>query len=388
VTVQDVIHLAIIGIIALTLADRCRTLRARPHDLAVRSMFLALVYLEIVFLLGFPPFYRAAYRLLGQVPSLPQLLQHAATMAMAHYIGLFALAVLNPEQPLADRRRALRRRRVVLLAFLGVLVLAYLLGPWRLRLTAVAGDGTRDATVLAYVVVTQTYPAVVLSGLIWLWWTNREIAHAYLRAALRFIAAGSVFGLLFIIHKIGYFVTTTFGVTLPWRENGPTGLQALLLGPAVLCIVVGSSVPYLGQRLVRRYRRRRWYRQLQPLVAAVRQAPPNPGGRPRDADSRLLGAVVDIRDALIGPLQPFLRRDVYDISLRRSTAAGAPDAQARAIAEATCIAAALHRPQRDASVVPPPFNLADDLDAEAAWLARVSQAYVTADEVRELRGAG
>ncbi|MGI5238843.1 MAB_1171c family putative transporter [Dactylosporangium sp. CA-139066] len=378
-TIQDYTHVSVIAVVAVIAAHRFRTLRRKPDDLAARALFLGLACLEIVFLLGFPPVYWFTFRLLGRIPALPQLLQYATNMILMYQVEVFARAVMSP-----SGRRGTRGRRLLLLCGLAALFVTYLLGPWRLGLGTLSAHGHRDLGVAAFVLILQLYMDVVLINLVRLSWANRTVPRAYLRAGIRLIGIGCTFGLLYSGHKMIYYLASELGTSLPWAENGPTGVQELFLAPAVLSITAGVTIPALGPRVVRRNRRRRAYRQLRPLAAAL-SATIHPGATlppQRGLDARLLHAVIGIRDAMIGPLRPYLRADAYQAGLDRAAAAGLPDDQARAVAEATCIAIALddqksNRPSLPETPGVPPFVHADNLDAEAHWLAQVSQAYTS-----------
>jgi hypothetical protein len=53
-TIQDYTDLTVVAAIAVIAAHRFRALRRKPDDPATRALFLALAYLEIAFLLGYP----------------------------------------------------------------------------------------------------------------------------------------------------------------------------------------------------------------------------------------------------------------------------------------------------------------------------------------------
>jgi hypothetical protein len=182
---------------------------------------------------------------------------------------------------------------------------------------------------------------------------------------------------------------------LPWAENGTAGVQLLFLAPAVVCIAAGLTVPFLGPRALRAWRRQVTFRRLGPLASALAAASPHgfpqAAARPRGGDVRLLTRVIGIRDCLIGPLRSHLDPELYAAAYGRAIAEGMCGNQATAIAEATCIGAALRGSRALAptfSRQPPTLRLGADLDAEAAWLAEVSQAYAHSQLVRRLIESG
>lgn len=387
-TIQDYTDLTVVAAIAVIAAHRCQALRRKPDDPATRALFLAVAYLNIAFILGYPPVYWFTFRLLGHVPALPQLIQNTTTMIVLFYVEMFALAIMSPPDSSGTYTRRVQLRRLVLLSGLAALVTTYLLGPWRLGLKSLDARGNHDLGVTAYVLVMQLYLDVVLLGLVRLAWSNRAVPRAHLRTGIRLVGVGCAFGLLYSMHKIGYYMATALGASPAWAENGPTGVQMFFLGPAVLAITAGITIPALAPRVARRNRRRRAYRQLRPLAAAVRTTTPSAPTHllRRSLDARLLDAVIGIRDAMIGPLRPYLSADAYQASLARAAAAGLPNDQARVVAEAACIAIALRDSTSTSPGTPntPPFFHADSLDAEADWLARVSQAYTASALVHSL----
>jgi hypothetical protein len=387
-TIQDYIDLTVVAALAVIAAHRFRALRRNPGDPAMRALFLALAYLNIAFIIGYPPVYWFTFRLLGSIPALPQLIQNATTMVVLFHVEMFALAIMSPRHSSGAPTRRLRPWRLILLSGLAALFTTYLLGPWRLGLNSLDPRGNRDLGVTAYILVMQLYLDVVLIDLVRLSWANRAVPRAHLRTGVRLVGIGCAFGLLYSAHKVSYYLATALGAPLPWAENGPTGVQMFFLAPAVLAITAGITIPALGPRVARHHRRRRAYKQLRPLAAAVRTTPDSVTTRllRRGLDARLLDAIIGIRDAMIGPLRPYLTADAYQAGLNRAAAAGLPDDQARAVAEAACIAIALRDSKSKSPGTPdaPPFLHADSLDAEADWLAQVSQAYAASAVVHTL----
>ncbi|MFI6272818.1 MAB_1171c family putative transporter [Micromonospora zamorensis] len=387
-TAVDITQLSLIGIITPLLVNRFMSVLRKPGNLAVRLLFYTVLCLQIALVLGYPTCYWYVYRALGQVPSLPQFIQHVTIMAMAHFAEAFAVAVVAGSDRPELLRLLLRRRRLRLLLGLSALTVAFLVGPLRLGLPSLSPGGTTHLGVVVYILITQVYFATVLVGMLQLYWTNRHVRRPSLQTGLVLIATGCCFGILYVVHKVIYHLTVALGGTLPWQENGSTGVQLLFLAPAALSVAAGITIPSLLPKLVRRYRRWRIYRQLMPLAKGLRSRAPSGERVPRlrSQHLRLLKVVIEIRDALVGPLKPYLSDGVHQLALERATAAGAPSEDARAIAEAACIAVALRDEQ--SRVVPqhgsPPFILAGDLDAEAAWLAKVSVAFAASTLVQEI----
>src|SRR5262249_13717457 len=148
----------------------------------------------------------------------------------------------------------------------------YVLGPLRLGIPALAAYGNRDAGVLAYVTVLQAYGGIAVFDVLRICWIHRNTARRFLRIGLRHTAVGCACVLLYSLHKIAYFSATAIGVSLPWAENGTTGIQLLFLAPAVVCNSVGITVPFLGPRISAWWTRRAEYQDLGVLASALSAA--------------------------------------------------------------------------------------------------------------------
>ncbi|MEV0678609.1 MAB_1171c family putative transporter [Actinosynnema sp. NPDC050436] len=352
-----------VGLIAasgLACAYRLRSLRRNAGDPTARAIFLGLLSLTLVFLIGLPQFYWPVHRLLGGTPLVPQLLQHCLAMLMAYYAEVFMVRVAS-----ARPDRAVQWRRRLLLVFLLLLGFCYAVGPLRLGLPILAPEGHADVSITVYVLAWQSYLCLVLVDIVQLWWHRPPITGKHLRVGVAMMAAGAAVALLQVAHKVVYQVTVNAGGRLPWQESGSYGVQAVLLVPATVLLMVGTTLPSWGPRAARRWVRLRRYRRMAPLARAVREACPELAGddRPLRFQVRYQQRVIGIRDALIGPLRPFLREPVPGGDAR---------AEARVIAEAIGLKRGRGLPVGGAV---PVLTAGADLDADAAWLARVSDAY-------------
>jgi hypothetical protein len=368
-TAANWIQLVLIAATAVACAYRYRSVRRNPGDRAVRAIFLALLNLVFVFLLGLPQFYWFVYPYFGSVPSLPQLLFHCFTIVMTYYAEEFAIRVSTGEPNHASRRRLLR-------LFLLVTGVCYVIGPLRLGIPILPPNGHPDITVTLYVIAWQGYPTLALTRILRVWGRGRLVitTRRYLRLGVGMMTLGALFGLAEVVHKVTYQVVANLGGRMPYQESGSGGIQAVLLLPVVVLIMVGVTIPSWGPRLARRRARRRSYRQMGALAAAVRTACPEvtPPGRAWSPRLRHHQRVVEIRDALIGPLRPYLRTR--------------PDAPEDPVtAEATSIADAINGKNtgRVPEGGPPPaLTSGADLDADADWLAKVSTAYAALPATR------
>ncbi|GAA0245218.1 hypothetical protein GCM10010492_50710 [Saccharothrix mutabilis subsp. mutabilis] len=369
----DLFHIAVLVLLGAVLVVRGRSMRRHPGDRGKRAVFLALLLLEVSFAIGLPQLYWVVFRALGEVPGLPQLLQHGALIASCHFSTAFARAVVERDQPLP------RWRRWWLPVALALVTACYVAGPLRLGRPLVGPRGSDDTFVAVYVVSWVLCTAVAVVELLLLAWRNRAVESTPLRISMRLVGTACVLSLIHATHKVVYLVSAAAGVRLPWVESGPDGVQIMLLGPAVACFAVGLAVPALWPRLARRRQRRRLRTALAPLAEAVRAVLP-PAPRSRDSVHR---QVIEIRDALIGPLRPHLDAAVYETAHREALLAGCDPDEAAARAEAACIRAALrdHGTTVAEPHAPPPMTYAEDLDSDARWLARVSAAYRAEDRV-------
>ncbi|MBW4717287.1 MAB_1171c family putative transporter [Saccharothrix obliqua] len=353
------VQLGLIAASGLACAYRFRSLRRHAGDPTARAIFLGLLSLTLVFLIGLPQFYWPVHRLLGGVPLMPQLVQHCFAMLVAYYAEVFMVRVATTRPDRAVRRR----QRLLLMAFV-LLGVCYVVGPLRLGLPILAPDGHADFTITAYVLAWQSYACLVLVDIVQLWWRRPAITGRYLRIGVTMMAAGAAVALFQVAHKVAYQVTVNAGGRLPWQENGSYGIQAVLLVPATALLMVGVTLPSWGPRAARRWARLRSYRRMAPLARAVREACPEIAtDRPLRFQVRYQQRVIGIRDALIGPLRPFLREP---------EPGGDARAEARVIAEAIRLKRAEGLPVGGPA---PVLTAGADLDADAAWLARVSDAY-------------
>ncbi|RKT53602.1 MAB_1171c family putative transporter [Saccharothrix australiensis] len=354
------IQFGLIAASGLACAYRLRSVRRHPGDATVRAIFLGLLSLTVVFLLGSPQVYWPVHRVLGELPLMPQLVQHFFAMLMAHCAEVFMVRVAT-----ARPERGVRLRRRLLIGALVLLGACYAAGPLRLGLPILAPEGHADFGVTLYVLAWQSYTCLVLIDIVQMWWHRPAITGKYLRAGVTMMAVGAAVALLQVVHKIAYQVTVNAGGRLPWQESGSYGIQAVLLIPATFLLMVGITLPSWGPRVARRRARLRRYRRMAPLERALREACPEvvTGDRPFRFQVRYQQRVIGIRDALIGPLHPFLR---------------APESSGDAGAEARAIADAIGRKRAGAplgSGAAPALTSGADLDADAAWLARVSSAF-------------
>lgn len=362
----------------------------RAH--AARTAVGYRLLLTIGLALGHPGVYRSVAGWFD-VPALPQLLQHLAALAVAHHVQGVVFGLVLP------RRRARAAARawaaVMLLAMVG-LVTFYLLGPLPNRLPDMASDRARSPYVVEYQLIVVCYVGLTAASLLWFGARyRRHAAPGPLRTALGLVSAGGGLIVLSLADRFVHLVVIAVGGSLPWRETGVGAAQLYLLGPAMLLLLLGLTMPRWRPRLSAWRRRRRWYRHLRPLWLAVYRVdndiallPP----RPELLETltvhrigfRLHRRVVEIRDALIGPLRDHLDPVVLDQARQLAAVHGLAEPEQSIAAEAACIAAALRSYERGEPARPTNQTVltteATDLDAEATWLASVSRAMQTSNK--------
>ncbi|WP_394613207.1 DUF6545 domain-containing protein [Lentzea sp. JNUCC 0626] len=349
-------HLVLVAVIAAGALSRFFAWRRNPSDRAVRAVFFALACYGISMTLGLAAVYWPLYRVFGEIPGFPQVVQHLANMGTAFFSLAFLLAVVKPSVALTSRVRLLCGAAVVTFV-------CYLLGPFRLGLPLLPERGHADTGVLAYVLSWQLYCAYATADALRLVWTGRSRERGVMRASLTLLGIGSALTLTHAVHKMVYATAVWLGTPPPWADHGLSGIQIVLVVPAGLCTLAGLMLPSASAGA----RRRRLHWQLAPLATAL-DVPERGGFGSR---TRLLNRVIGIRDALIGPVRSRLDAAVHDAALAHFVGTGMAESDARAYAEAASIDAALHGGQGGE----PPSFFAPAPEDEAEWLARVSTAY-------------
>lgn len=264
------------------------------------------------------------------------------------------------------------------------MVTLYVLGPLRHGLPDISTQRANEPHVVEYHLVMIAYIGTALVGLLWIGTRyGRHAARGSLRTGLWFIAAGAGLMLVVMANRLLFLLLTAADRTPPWGDAGPTGILWYFSGPAVTLVNAGLTIPRWGPRLARWHRRYHLHLQLRPLWIRMYRAchdialiPPRPAVvealLPYRVTFHLHRRVVEIRDALIGPLRHYLDPAVLAYSQR--LAGSGPTT------EAACIAVALRAHDRrqpvgdhEPAVL---WSQAADLDSEAEWLASISRSVV------------
>ncbi len=344
-------------------------------------------------------------------PGLGRLLSNSSSLVAAFTILALLLTLSLPPQA---ARPKIRRWLAALLAAIAAMTLLFAIAaPPR-----VAGDfgglyRTRPA-LLGYIAIYIAFLGTALAGLLIRAWRYARIARhrRYLRLGLHVMAAGSILGLVYLAEKAVYVVTQWAGLPPPFSGDqhctslispAQCAFSVTLPTAAILLAALGATLPTWGPALeapARRAWQARTYRRLEPLWAALYQALPQialaapaaPGAHPhRDLGFRLYRRVIEILDGRL-VLRPYRDPRIAETALTAARRRGLTGTDLQATVEAAQIAAALETrtagprtagptaaPRERSAVSVTPADLA----SEAAWLAKVSDAFTSSLIVRE-----
>jgi hypothetical protein len=351
--------------------------RRQPNALA---LFLCLSSLEIAVVIG------AHYAWVAsviKVPALTQVIVHTTVLSCLFWLQVFTLHLGTPPETV---RRKTYVRLTILSSCLLALYVLYVLGPLPQGLSAINGGFGDRPYVLAYLTVFSMTLAWALADIAWTTRFAKHVPDKYLRLGLQFIRYGSLFGMLFALHKFVQTFAKAIGMPLPWLEYSEyTGVGTYLLAIGTFLALTGFMLPSVGPR----WERRRTGAQLEPLWRALTEQAPELvfSSNTKGTAARLRNRITEIRDVVVGPLHPYLHPSAAERAHELGTEQGLADDELQATVEAATIAVALHAKKHD---IPAPMTApivfdgpsAADHGAEAAWLAKVSTAYASSQIVR------
>lgn len=375
------------GIAALVAAAvKLRQTRGHPRAPGVRYLCGLLLCLGSAAIVLAPPTLRLGARL-EPMPNLTRLVgNELAVAAVFCMMGLLAYAA---------RPDAIARSRMSLQVWIaGAAALAmaalFLSTPTAFSVDFVDAYATRPA-IAAYEVVFLSYAAWgLIADIILVTRVAGQARTVFLRIGLWVGVIGAWFGLAWALWKISVSLLE-LTTRSPVAMEGP--VSSLLSAIAILFVALGATMTAWGPHLahpITWWRARRLYRRLEPLWSALHQAVPQIEFQTTSSDMefRLYHRVVEIRDgalALARNVHPDVRQWVEAASL----AANVDDEERPVVAEAAALATALEA--RAASRV---FSadsavgqhvLSADIEAEAAWLVRVSDAFAHSPVVEQIR---
>lgn len=375
---QVIQHLAILALTAACVSwGRSWWRRRKPNALA---LFLCLLSLEVAFVIGaYYPWVASVVK----VPSLTQVIIHTAVLSCVFWLQVFTLHLGTPPDQVVRKSRT---RLVILAACLLGLYVLWVLGPLPQGLPAINGGYGDRPFVLSYLSVFSLSLAWAIGDIAWTTRFARHVPDRYLRLGLHFIRYGSVFGLVFAMHKFVQTLAKAVGTPLPWLEYDQyTGVSTYLLSIGTFLSLTGFILPSVGPR----WERGRTLRRLEPLWRTLTEQAPELvfSTHTKDTADRLRNRITEIRDVLVGPLHPYVHPASADRATELGTSQGLDGEQLQATVEAAMVAVALEAKKHD---IPAPLTTAvvfngpsaADHGAEAAWLAKVSTAFADSDVVR------
>jgi hypothetical protein len=323
-------------------------------------------------------------------PNLTRLLGNALS-AGAVFCTLGMLAYANRPAEVARRRM---QSQVWLLATT-VVSMAVLLVSARTSFTVdfVNVYGTRPL-VVGYELVFLSYAAWGLIGILQLMHlVARDARDQFMRAGMRVLATGAAFGLGWSLWK--FSVTLFKAIT---RNPAPLEgeVSSLLSVIAILLMAVGTTMSLWGPRVAhppKWLRMRRVYRQIEPLWSAVHAAVPevefqHPGA---GMEFRLYHRIVEIRDSNLALRQYFHPRVVEWVTTEARDSGVTDEIALAVLVEAANLSAALeahragHPFHATLSMDMTSDGLDPDIDVEARWMVRVSNAFVHSSVVESVR---
>ena len=325
-----------------------------------------------------PPVLTAVSRI-EPVPNLGRLAGNALEMLAAYFLGALGCAVARP----AGTRRWLRRHGLLLAGAVGLMAALLTTAETEFTLNFV-NVYSHEPQVVGYLAVFFCYILVCLYAFMsGVGGYLRHTGDGVLGVGLRFVVAGTVFGVLWAAWSgfrpvITLVTGRSLGTTLP--------VGATLGAVSMLLWLIGATLTAWGEGItapLRWWRARRGLRRIDPLWAALRAALPQialetgRGASLRGPEFALYRRVIEIRDAQLA-LRPYAHPDAA-----RWAGPGADPATM----EAAVLAAALvgHAHGRRYGAEHPFQDVDASLTSESAWLARVARQYVHAEAVARVR---
>jgi len=373
---------------------RLPVLRRSPSASPARAYVGVLLFVAMALTFLLPEIYSAISGVTGEA-NLSLLLANGATAATCWAVQLYLLRVNFTDEAL---HRRIRWAHALFAAVLATLIVLFMLAPLELETRDFIGMYGGAPFVLEYRMVFLTYLGISAGALAhFTWrWSNRASAISLgtgvpLSLGLRVVALGGYAGLGYITNELGRMIVPRLGRDYPLPA--PNAVSQGLVITAVTLMVLGSTLPALGSRMVwnvtrgwaTRYRA---YRRLFPLWLALYRAVPRialvPTTSPLDElwaigdlRYRLRRRVVEIRDGIVA-LSPYLDADVAALAARLARAAALPADETQIAVNAAVVAVAIHSCRARRRVARrtdlPLMAGGNDLAGEVDYLARLAHA--------------
>ncbi|MBB6172262.1 hypothetical protein HNR23_002322 [Nocardiopsis mwathae] len=384
-------HLFTIPIVLIALTHKAWQLYNNPKNPVLWALCAMIAAIGTAATIRSPAIYTAFDEAVG-IPNLARLIEH-----LTGIIGLCAgeYFLLNLNNPETSARKA-KIRYIAISPLLVIMAVAFLIEP---RTIEAPSDFTEQyATAPGMGLYMACFLGIfALSMLHLIRTTHRYTKNAtrpLVRLGSRLMAAGGILGLVFILNKAVSFYGLRYGFDSPINAE----LSRACIAIGIILVLTGVTIPAAGPRLAALYRwpqRRRAYRELHPLWLAIynttpavvftppRQPDKNTSPGPIQAHTLLLRRIIEIRDGALA-LRPYLDPHIAATAETEARNHGLTGTRMLATIEAARIAAAIETARRLGPTPPPestPDALplanvgAEDLDADAAALAPVAQAY-------------
>jgi hypothetical protein len=383
--VSKVIYPVVAFLAMVALAYKIPPLVRDPRSPTRRALVAMLACLAWAPLVN-TPFIYVRFDALTGVPNLARLIAHYGIIGFAVSVQILLLH-WTVERP---SPRSTWIRLVAVATAVVAMAVFFVLAPVDVSLTGEFTARYGDAPFMAeYMLVYLGYFVVALVDILRLAWRFTGLTRQpFLRAGLRLVSYGAVFGLAYCLEK-GFYVAARNAGYEPIPADVQEQMSPLLTGPGCVLMLIGFTIPSWGPRVAagREWLRRlRTYRQLYPLWRLLYDVTPeialDPGqahrGTVRDVDYRLVRRVVEIRDGWLA-LRPY-----FDARVAREAGArcGLQGGEREDAVHAAVLVAAVRAKARDDK--PAELYTIDpqggtDLAEETTHLVRIARRVRTSD---------
>lgn len=249
-------------------------------------------------------------------------------------------------------------------------------------------DGDTDLVTRTDLPLMQVYWAIFLAYIAYgvvrkihlCWRYGRQASPGPLRTSMNLLGLASCFGLLYVIHRLVYLAAAVAGST---STAGVAATTQILLACTLVLFIAGVAYPALAEAARRRRLRkdRRVLRPLWELLTAVTPEVvlPLPEALSRDHEFVRYRYVIEIRDAALavsGHVRPEQEARVQE----ELTGAGLAGSALDAAFDAALVLFAVESERAGAApsaAEHPLLREGPDIDAEMAWMRRVTAAMAT-----------
>lgn len=359
-----------------------RHMRRDPGNLSQRALLAVFLFLALAFTTGSPHVWSLIddYSRYGDLATL-----YAQAFVIGAMGALLSLLILWSTPPDRAVKRIGRRIAVLAIALAAMITL----------FVTVDHDHSRDASQLArwyaasagydaYLLVYHgVFAATMLDMILLCTRYIRTVRDPAVRTGLLITTVGASCGLLYSAVRLTDLIVSFDQISLPALES----VAALAAASGATLVMVGLTFPswssvYSTART--RMRRRRCFRQMEPLWQALVRAvpgivldPPLHDGTGRDFEFRLRRRVIEIHDGVLA-LRPYRSSDEAERAEMLATDNALAGILRAAHIEAACLHAALAAKAADRLGNGSPTDhryAGTSLDDEVHWLAHLARAF-------------